>query len=152
MIKLLYKRCIMEKILVSACLLGVKCRYDGKTKPVQAVIDLSKKYELIPVCAEVLGGLPTPRIGAEIVGNKVLRADGIDVTENYHNGAKRVLEIARENGCKIAILKSKSPSCGKNGVYDGTFTRTLVNKNGILSDLLIKNDILVFDETETDKI
>ena len=142
----------MEKILVSACLLGISCRYDGKSKPNEGVIALKSKYELIPVCAEVLGGLPTPRIGAEIVLDKVLRADGVDVTENYNIGAKRVLEIARENNCKIAILKSKSPSCGKNKIYDGTFTRTLINKNGILADLLIKNGICVLDETEIEKL
>ena len=142
----------MEKILVSACLLGTPCRYDGKSKPINSVINLKNKYELIPVCAEVLGGLPTPRIGAEIVGDRVLRADGVDVTENYQQGAKRVLEIARKNNCKIAILKSKSPSCGKNGVYDGTFTRTLINKNGILADLLISNGIRVLDETEIEKL
>lgn len=142
----------MEKILVSACLLGTPCRYDGKSKPVNSVINLKSKYELIPVCAEVLGGLPTPRIGAEIVKDRVLRADGVDVTENYKNGAQEVLKIARKNNCKIAILKSKSPSCGKNGVYDGTFTRTLINKNGILADLLIKNGICVLDETEIEKL
>lgn len=142
----------MEKILVSACLLGISCRYDGKSKPNEGVIALKSKYELIPVCAEVLGGLPTPRIGAEIVLDKVLRSDGVDVTENYNIGAKRVLEIARKNNCKIAILKSKSPSCGKNKIYDGTFTRTLTERNGILADLLINNDIVVFDETEIDNL
>ena len=138
----------MEKILVSACLLGTPCRYDGKSKPVSGVIELQGKYELIPVCAEVLGGLPTPRIGAEIVKERVLRADGVDVTNEYHIGAQSVLEIAMANGCKVAILKSKSPSCGKGLVYDGTFTRTLIKGNGILTDLLIKNGITVLDETE----
>ena len=142
----------MEKILVSACLLGTPCRYDGKSKPNEDVIALKNKYELIPVCAETLGGLPTPRIGAEIVGDRVLRADGIDVTAQYHKGAGEVLKIAKEKGCKIAILKSKSPSCGKNKVYDGTFTRTLTNKNGILADLLMSNGISVFDETEIDRL
>lgn len=138
----------MEKILVSACLLGTPCRYDGKSKPVKEVIDLKSKYELIPVCAEVEGGLSTPRIGAEIVGDKVIRADGIDVTYEYSLGAQRVLDIAIKNNCKIAILKSKSPSCGKYNVYDGTFSRTLIRGQGILTDLLIKNGIVVFDETE----
>lgn len=142
----------MEKILVSACLLGEACRYDGKSKPVCDVISLKNKYELIPVCAEVLGGLPTPRVGAEIVGDKVIRADGIDVTYEYHKGAEAVLQIARENNCKIAILKTKSPSCGKGKVYDGTFTKTLTNKNGILAELLISNGISVFDETEIERL
>lgn len=142
----------MEKIIVSACLLGIPCRYDGKAKPEDSVISLKEKYELIPVCAEVLGGLPTPRIGAEIVGNKVLRSDGVDVTNEYHKGADEVLKIAIQNGCTKAILKSKSPSCGKGQIYDGTYTRTLINGNGILTDLLIKNNIKVYTETEIDKL
>ena len=142
----------MEKILVSACLLGTPCRYDGKSKPVSDVIALKNKYELIPVCAETLGGLPTPRIGAEIVGDKVIRADGVDVTLEYCKGAEIVLQIARKNNCKIAILKTKSPSCGKGKVYDGTFTKTLTNKNGILAELLINNGISVFDETEIERL
>ena len=142
----------MEKIIVSACLLGVPCRYDGKSKPENDVIALKDRYELIPVCAEVLGGLPTPRVGAEIVCNRVIRSDGVDVTYEYHKGANEVLKIAKENGCKIAILKSKSPSCGKGKIYDGTYTRTLIDGNGILTDLLLKNNIEVYTETEIDKI
>ena len=142
----------MEKIIVSACLLGIPCRYDGKSKPTKEVIALNDKYELIPVCAEVLGGLPTPRIGAEIVGNKVLRSDGVDVTNEYHKGADEVLKIAIQNRCTKAILKSKSPSCGKGQIYDGTYTRTLIEGNGILTDLLLKSNIEVYTETEIDKL
>ncbi|MBO5357154.1 MAG: DUF523 domain-containing protein [Clostridia bacterium] len=142
----------MEKIIVSACLLGVPCRYDGKSKPSEEVIALKEKYELIPVCAEVLGGLSTPRIGAEIVGDKVIRQDGVDVTYEYHKGASEVLKIALENGCTKAVLKSKSPSCGKGKIYDGTYTRTLIDGNGILTDLLLKNNIKVYSETEIDKL
>lgn len=140
------------KILVSACLLGVPCRYDAKSKPDERVIALSKKHELIPVCAEVLGGLETPRIPAEIVGDKVLRRDGVDVTREYHSGAQCVLDIAIQNSCKIAILKSKSPSCGKGKIYDGTYTKTLKDGNGICADLLMKNGIMVLTEREIDKI
>lgn len=143
---------VMEKIIVSACLLGVPCRYDGKSKPSEEVIALKEKYELIPVCAEVLGGLSTPRIGAEIVGDKVIRQDGVDVTYEYHKGASEVLKIALENGCTKAVLKSKSPSCGKGKIYDGTYTRTLIDGNGILTDLLLKNNIKVYSETEIDKL
>ena len=142
----------MEKILVSACLLGEPCRYDGRSKPISQVIALKDKYELIPVCAEVLGGLPTPRIGAEIVGERVVRSDGVDVTFEYHTGARCVLEIAKGQGITKAILKSKSPSCGKGEVYDGTYTRTLTEGNGVLTDLLLKNNIDVFSETEIDKL
>lgn len=142
----------MEKIIVSACLLGIPCRYDGKSKPIKEVIALKDKYELIPVCAEILGGLSTPRIGAEIVGNKVIRSDGEDVTYEYHKGANEVLKIVKENDCKIAILKSKSPSCGKGKIYDGTYTKTLIDGNGVLTDLLLKNGIKVYSETEIDKL
>ena len=140
------------KILVSACLLGTPCRYDAKSKPDECVIALSKKHELVPACAEVLGGLSTPRVPAEIVGDKVINRDGIDVTSEYHKGAECVLDIATKNGCKIAILKSKSPSCGKGEIYDGTFTRTLTCGNGICAELLMQSNITVLNEKEIDKI
>lgn len=142
----------MEKILVSACLLGIACRYDGKTKPNADVIRLGEKYELIPVCAEVLGGLPTPRPPAEIVKNRVFNCMGIEVTENYKKGAMAVLDIARKNGCKIAVLKSNSPSCGNKMVYDGTFTGTLVEGMGVLCRLLVDNEIKVLNEKEINEL
>lgn len=142
----------MEKILVSACLLGVPCRYDGKSKPDERVISLSKHFELIPVCPESLGGLETPRIPAEIIGDRVIRQDGLDITENYKTGAMLALDIAKKNGCKIAILKAKSPSCGRDLVYDGTFTKALKNGNGVCAKLLLENKITVLTEDETEKI
>lgn len=138
----------MKKALVSACLLGVPCRYDGLSKPVEEVIALKKEYELIPICPEVQGGLDTPRVPAEIVGDRVINKSGIDVTENYKNGAKIALDLALENGCKVAILKAKSPSCGKGMIYDGTFTKTLKNGNGVCAKLFLDNDIIVFTENE----
>lgn len=142
----------MEKILVSACLLGIACRYDGKMKPNADVIRLGEKYELIPVCAEVLGGLPTPRPPAEIVKNRVFNCMGIEVTENYKKGAMAVLDIARKNRCKIAVLKSNSPSCGNKMVYDGTFTGTLVEGMGVLCRLLVDNEIKVLNEKEINEL
>lgn len=146
----------MEKIIVSACLLGESCRFDGKSKPNAEVIALKEKYTLIPVCAEVLGGLPTPRLPSEIQlkGKErcVVRIDGKDVTPEYTKGALRVFEIAKENDCKIAVLKARSPSCGKGFVYDGTYTRSLTEGNGICAELLMDNGILVIDETELNKI
>ncbi len=142
----------MKKILVSACLLGIPCRYDGKSKPNQQVICLKDKYDLIPICPEVLGGLPTPRIPAEIQGNRVIRRDGIDVTLEYERGANKALEIALENNCKIAILKAKSPSCGKGEIYDGAFTKKLISGNGIAAKLLEKNGITVINESELHKL
>lgn len=140
------------RLLVSACLLGEACRYDAKSNPDMAVLALSEKYELIPACAEVLGGLPTPRIPSEIISNRVINQAGADVTQNYINGEGKVLDIAIKNGCKTAILKSKSPSCGKGQIYDGTFTRTLKGGNGICAELLMKNGITVLNEKETDKL
>ena len=142
----------MKKILVSACLLGTPCRYDGKSKPNDEVIALGEKYELIPVCPECLGGLSTPRLPAEIKGDRVVRNDGVDVTKEYDLGAQKTLEMARKNGIKIAILKSKSPSCSNMQVYDGTYTRTLVGGKGVTVRLLEKNNVKVISEKELEKL
>lgn len=140
------------KILVSACLLGIPCRYDGKSKPNEKVISLKEKYEIIPACPECLGGLTTPRPVAEISGARVIRCDGKDVTDEYNLGAQKTLEIARENDIKIAVLKSKSPSCSNKEIYDGTYTRKLISGKGITARLLIKNGIKVIDEGELDSL
>ena len=102
----------MKKILVSACLLGVACRYDGKSKPVNEVVALKDKYALIPVCPEILGGLPTPRIPCKIKDGRVLNSAGEDKTAEYVRGAEEVLRLARIFNCDTAVLKKKSPSCG----------------------------------------
>ena len=140
------------KILVSACLLGEPCRYDGESKPNNSVISLKEKYILIPVCPEVLGGLKTPRIPAEVQGERVVRADGKDVTCEYNKGAQIALDIAKRAGISVAILKSKSPSCGNKQIYDGTFSRCLIDGKGITARLFEKNGIKVIDEQELDKI
>ncbi len=140
------------KILVSSCLLGTPCRYDGKSVPCDAVKKLSEKYELIPVCPEVLGGLSTPRAASERIGDKVINKNGEDVTKEYLDGAKKALEIAKENGCEIAILKEKSPSCGKGRIYDGNFSKTLTYGNGVTAELFLKNSIMVYTENEIEKL
>ena len=142
----------MKSILVSACLLGKPCRFDGKSKPCPAVLAISSRYTLIPVCPEVLGGLPTPRTPSEIVGDRVLMQDGRDVTQNYHKGARRALECAIEHGCDTAILKERSPSCGCGKVYDGTFSRTLTDGNGITASLLLSHGLRVLGESELDRL
>ena len=142
----------MENIIVSACLFGVDCRYDGKSKPNEKALGLKEKYNCILVCPEAHGGLSTPRKPSEIIGDKVVMCDGTDVTEQYHRGALLTLKIAKENGCKIAILKSRSPSCGKGQIYDGTYTKTLTRGNGVAAELLMANGITVLDETELDKL
>ena len=139
------------KIVVSACLLGEPCRYDGKSKPCQAVLELRERHELIPVCPEVMGGLPTPRIPSECQADgRVINRVGDDVTAEYRAGAETVLEIAKENGCRLAILKEKSPACGKGLIYDGSFSQALIEGNGVCADLLQKHGIAVLGESEVE--
>ena len=136
----------MENIIVSACLLGVSCRYDGNSKPCREVIALKEKYNLIPVCPEIMGGLPTPRLSSEIRGKLVVMKDGSDVTKEYERGAEEVLRLAQMFECKKAVLKENSPSCGCGKIYDGTFSRKLIDGNGITAGLLLKKGIKVFGE------
>ena len=142
----------MENILVSACLLGVACRYDGKRKPNEAVIALKEKYNLIPVCPEIMGGLPTPRLPSEIRGETVIMGNGEDVTDKYSKGAEETLRLARLFGCGKAVLKEKSPSCGSGRIYDGTFSKTLTEGNGVTAGMLLANGIRVAGETEIDAL
>lgn len=134
-------------ILISACLLGRKCRYDGKDKNKTDLSDL-EGHKLFAVCPEVDGGLSVPRPPAERVGSYIINKEGNDVTAEYTKGAETALRIALENNCKIAILKAKSPSCGKGRIYDGTFSRTLTDGNGVTADLLQRNGITVYTEDE----
>lgn len=113
-------------ILISACLLGVSCRYDGRSVPLPDTVisELKCRYRLIPVCPEIMGGLPTPRSPAEILRGqeKVIRKDGVDVTEPYRRGAEETLRLAHLFDCKLAVLKERSPSCGKGRIHDGSFS------------------------------
>ena len=138
------------KILVSACLLGVRCRYDGKSKPHPAVERLLEQHTLIPVCGEIFGGLPTPRVSAERQGARVVTADGRDVTAAYRRGAEEVLRLAERYGCTAAILKERSPSCGSGRIYDGTFTGTLTDGWGVTAELLRDHGICVIGESEAE--
>ena len=137
-------------ILVSACLLGVNCRYDGGSNECPALEVLQQRYHLIPVCAEQFGGLPTPRIPAERRGDAVLTRDGRDVTAEFTAGAQEVLRLAERFDCSIAILKAKSPSCGRGRIYDGSFTRTLTDGDGVCAELLQRHGIRVYTEQELD--
>jgi len=134
-------------ILVSACLLGVRCRYDGGTKPVERVIELSKRFTLVPVCPEQLGGLSTPRIAHERKDGRVVSEHGNDATEVFDRGAAEALRIARITGCGRAILKARSPSCGVGTICDGTFSGTLVAGNGVTAELLMAEGL----EVQTDE-
>ena len=110
------------KILVSACLLGIDCKYNGKNNKNEQVLKLLKDHDLIPVCPEIMGGLPTPRIPAEIHQNKVIAKDGKDVTKQYQKGAEETLKIAKLYNCHTAILKEKSPSCRISDFLSVRFT------------------------------
>ena len=138
------------RIAVSACLLGEACRYDGQAKENETVCALTHAHELVPVCPEVLGGLPVPRTRCEVVAGegavRVMDEAGEDKTAAFATGAARAVETAREEGCELAILKSKSPSCGAGLIYDGTFSGTLVPGYGVAAQAFLAEGIPVLDE------
>ncbi|MBQ8759690.1 MAG: DUF523 domain-containing protein [Clostridia bacterium] len=142
----------MEKLLISACLYGEKCRYDGKDNLLSCLDLLKEKFTLIPICPEVSGGLATPRNPSEIIGKSVVMNNGSDVTAEYKKGAVAALKTALDNGCKVALMKAKSPSCGSGKIYDGTFSKTLVDGDGITARLLKEHGIKVFDETQISEL
>ena len=144
----------MRKLLISRCLLGNACRYDGKSKPLPAetLQALRARYELIPVCPEVLGGLPTPRTPSERQGSRVVMQTGADVTAEYRRGAEATLRLAQEHNVCAAVLKERSPSCGKGEIYDGTFTGTLKEGNGVTAEVLLENGFAVYGESEIAKL
>jgi uncharacterized protein YbbK (DUF523 family) len=144
-----------EKLLTSACLFGENVKYNGNNNKLENLSKLSKKYEIVLFCPEVEGGLPVPRPPSEIVSTnpfKVENINGDDVTQFFIKGAKKALQLCKKLGIKKALLKENSPSCGKNYIYDGTFSKTLKKGQGITASLLSKNDIEIFCEKEPYKI
>ena len=142
----------MEKILISACPVGDKCKYDGHTNYTPLIKDLLEKYELVPFCPEVEGGLPTPRKPSERKGDKVINNAGKDVTRNFLLGAEKALNICKYLNIKIAILKENSPSCGVNQIYDGNFNKKLIKGEGVTTELLRKNGIAVYTENQIEEL
>ena len=132
--------------LVSACLAGEKCRMDGKDKLVTEIQQFVENGEAVAVCPEVLGGLPTPRSPSEKRGDRVVNAAGEDVTEQFRRGAEEAMRICKENGCTMAILKSKSPSCGCGVIHNGQFDGGLVEGNGVFAQILLDAGIKVMTE------
>lgn len=134
-------------ILVSACLVGINCKYNGGNNYNEKIFELVKKGEAIPICPEQLGGLQTPRIPSEIkiIDGKryVINKEGEDVTQNFEKGAEEVLELAKKLDINKAILQPRSPSCGVGKIYSGNFNGELIEGNGILAELFIKNGIEV---------
>ena len=139
------------KILISACLLGACCRYDGASKAHPLAALLAERHTLVPVCPEQLGGLPTPRPPAERRGGRVVTQSG-DVTEQYLRGAEETLKLCKLLGCEAAVLKEHSPSCGRGQVYDGTFSGTLTAGDGVTAELLAAHGILVYGESQIEKL
>ena len=140
------------KILVSACLLGENCKYSGGNNYNQAVCDFARGHQVVPVCPEVLGGLPTPRCPAEIVQGVVTNKEGINVDQEFRAGAAKALAIAKENGVELAILQSRSPSCGVKEIYDGTFSGTKIPGQGVFAKMLMDEGVRVLDAGELPKI
>ena len=136
------------RVLVSACLLGVSCRYDGQSKAYPLVDQLCRRHEVVPVCPEIFGGLPTPRVPAERQGERVVTKTGVDVTAQYRRGAEEAVRLARMLGCTVAVLKERSPSCGSGQVYDGTFTGTLTEGFGVAVQRLMAAGIRVIGESQ----
>ena len=136
------------------CLLGEPCRYDGKSVPLDGTIieKLKEKYTLVTVCPEQEGGLPTPRIPAERQGENVVRRDGVDVTAEYRKGAEVALSLCRRFDISIALMKAKSPSCGAGRIYDGTFSGTLTDGDGVTVSLLSGNGIKIFTENDVNSL
>ena len=144
----------MKALLISRCLLGDACRYDGKSRPLETetLQALRERYKLIPVCPEVLGGLPTPRTPSERQGSRVVMKTGADVTAEYRRGAEAALQIAREHDVCAALLKERSPSCGRGEIYDGTFTGTLTKGSGVTAETLLNAGFTVYGESEIEML
>ena len=140
------------RLLVSACLLGCRCRYDGAAREHPLAGELARRHTLVPVCPEQLGGLPTPRSPAERRGERVVTGDGADVTAQYRRGAEETLRLCRLLGCEAAVLKERSPSCGRGAVYDGTFSGALVSRDGVTAALLAAHGIPVYGESRIEAL
>lgn len=143
--------------LVSSCLAGIPCRYDGGSCANKAIIELVKQEKAIPICPEQLAGLPAPRPCCEIVVDKsgkkkVMSADGKDLTKEFADGAQKALMIAKAKGITKAILKSKSPSCGCGCIYDGTFSGKTIAGNGMTAEIFLKNGIEVLTEKDVNNL
>jgi uncharacterized protein YbbK (DUF523 family) len=139
------------KIMVSACLLGTNCKYNGGNNRNEKVLQFLKGHEVIPVCPEVMGGLPVPRKPAEIINGKVYNKEGISVDREFREGAEKALQMALEKKVDLVILKARSPSCGPGPVYDGTFSHTLTDGMGIFARMLKEHHIPYKTEEELER-
>ena len=139
-------------MLVSLCLLGVECRYDGRGNACGALEKLAERCEIVPVCPEQLGGLPTPRTPAERREDRVVTRGGYDVTDAFDRGAAQACRLAEALQIRWALLKARSPSCGAGQIYDGTFTGRLVPGMGVTAEALRAMGVRVYSEYEVDEM
>ena len=137
---------------MSACLMGINCRYDGGNTRLSCLNELKEQFELIPVCPETLAGLPCPRHPLEISGDRVYNNQKEDMTEVFHRGADLAMKAWQEAGCPAVLLQSRSPSCGKGLIYDGSFTGRKISGNGVFAQKLLDANAEVYSELELDKI
>ncbi len=143
-----------EKLLISACLLGNLCKYDGgtNTQPDELLAALRERFDLIPVCPETAGGLPIPRAPSERRDGRVFSREGKDVTAEYERGAQTALALAERFGCRKALLKERSPSCGAGLIYDGTFRHVCIPGDGTAAEALRAAGIILCGESEAEKL
>ena len=140
------------KVAVSACLVGKNTKYNGKNNYNEAVMKYLLDKEYVTICPEVIGGLPTPRVPSERKDNKVINKIGEDVTINFFDGAQKEIEKLLKENINIIIVKEKSPSCGYKQIYDGTFTNTLTDGNGVFIDLALQNGFIIYTEKDIEKM
>ncbi|MBQ3783525.1 MAG: DUF523 domain-containing protein [Lachnospiraceae bacterium] len=140
------------KILVSACLVGENCKYNGKNNYNEKLCEFLKNHQVVTVCPEVLGGLPTPRIPSEIVNGEVINKEGISVDKEFRLGAEKAFQIAMDEKVDLAILQSRSPSCGVKEIYDGTFSKTKIPGSGVFARMLIEAGVKVLDLEEFENV
>jgi uncharacterized protein YbbK (DUF523 family) len=139
-------------LIISSCLCGNNTKYNGGNNLIDKLDLLKEKFNLITICPEVFGGLTTPRNPSEIIGDKVFSNKGLDVTDNFHNGAKMAVDILKKYNAKYALLKEGSPSCGVHKVYDGTFSGVKISGSGITTQMFKKLGIIVFSENEVEEL
>lgn len=140
------------KILISACLLGENCKYNGGNNFVEEIAKLKENHEIFPYCPEVEGGASIPRIPCEIQGGRVIGKGGTDLTDLFALGAQKTLDLVRRENITAAILKQRSPSCGYKKIYDGSFTGKIIEGNGLAADLLEKEGVKIYTEEDFWKI
>ena len=140
------------KVGVSACLVGKNTKYDGGNNYNEYVIEYLKDKEVVLICPEVFGGLPTPRIPSEQLNDKVINSKNEDVTKQFNDGALISLKKLQEENVNVLILKERSPSCGYKKIYDGTFSKTIIDGNGIFASLALKNGFTIYTESDIENI